>query len=129
MRDLIGFVPWNLYTLAGMSVVAGLLAAPLTFILCIGSLRLIDASMEDAARSLGAKPPRNRLVGDRADHPPGAGLQRHAELHRRLELLSIPLIFGRPARMLFFTTYLYNSRGGSVPDYALIGAAATFFWC
>lgn len=127
MQDLFGFVPWNLYTLAGMSAVAGILAAPLTFILCIGSLRLIDASMEDAARSLGAKPP--RIVWSVIVPIIRPALVYSAMLNfiGGLELLSIPLIFGRPARMLFFTTYLYNSRGGTVPDYALIGAAASFF--
>jgi iron(III) transport system permease protein len=127
LRDLLGFVPWNLYSLTGMSVVAGILAAPLTFILCIGSLRLIDASMEDAARSLGAKPPRIIWSVIIPIIRPALVYSAMLNFISGLELLSIPLIFGRPARMLFFTTYLYNSRGGSVPDYALLGAAAAFF--
>ena len=56
MQNSVGFVPWNLYSLVGMSVLAGVSSAPLTFILCIGSLRLLDPSMEDAARSVGARP-------------------------------------------------------------------------
>jgi iron(III) transport system permease protein len=126
-KELLGVVPWNLYSLIGMSVLAGILAAPLTFILCIGSLRLIDASMEDAARSVGASPP--RIVWSVIIPIIRPALVYSAMLNfiSGLELLSIPLIFGRPARLLFFTTYLYNSRGQSVPDYGLVGAAAVFF--
>lgn len=127
MRELFGFVPWDLYTLPGMSILAGILAAPMTFILCVGSLRLLDASMEDAARSVGASAPRIVWSVIIPIIRPALVYSVMLNFISGLELLSIPLIFGRPARITFFTTYLYNSRGSSVPDYGLVGAAAVFF--
>lgn len=128
VRELIGVVPWNLYTLLGMSVLAGIAAAPMTFVLCIGSLRLLDASMEDAARSVGARPLRIVWSVILPIIRPALVYSVMLNFISGLELLSIPLIFGRPARLLFFTTFLYSSGGTrTVPDYGLVGAAAAFF--
>ncbi|MBS0421660.1 MAG: iron ABC transporter permease [Proteobacteria bacterium] len=128
LEQAIGFAPWNFYSLLGMSVLAGIAAAPMTFILCIGSLRLLDASMEDAARSVGANPLRILWSVTLPIIRPALVYSMMLNFISGLELLSIPLIFGRPARMLFFTTFLYSSSGTrTVPDYGLVGAAATFF--
>jgi iron(III) transport system permease protein len=128
VREAIGFVPWNFYSLLGMAVLAGIAAAPMTFVLCIGSLRLLDASMEDAARSVGAGPVRIVWSVTLPIIRPALVYSMMLNFISGLELLSIPLIFGRPARILFFTTYLYSSSGTrTVPDYGLVGAAATFF--
>jgi iron(III) transport system permease protein len=128
VRELIGFTPWNLYTLLGMSVLAGIAAAPMTFILCIGSLRLLDASLEDAARSVGARPLRIVWSVILPVIRPAVVYSVMLNFISGLELLSIPLIFGRPARLLFFTTFLYSSGGARTePDYGLVGAAAAFF--
>lgn len=128
LQQALGFVPWNFYSLLGMSMLAGIAAAPMTFILCIGSLRLLDSSMEDAARSVGANPLRILWSVTLPIIRPALVYSVMLNFISGLELLSIPLIFGRPARMLFFTTYLYSSSGTrTVPDYGLVGAAATFF--
>jgi iron(III) transport system permease protein len=42
-----------------------------------------------------------------------------------LEMLSVPLVFGRPVGIDFFTTFLYDAALGTNPDYGLVGAAAT----
>lgn len=128
VRQLFGFVPWDLYTLTGMSILAGVAAAPMTFILCIGSLRLLDASLEDAARSVGARPGRIVWSVILPIIRPAIVYSMMLNFIGGLELLSIPLIFGRPARLLFITTYLYSATGThSEPDYGLIGAVAAFF--
>ena len=128
ISELTGVVPWNLYTLLGMSVLAGIAAAPMTFILCIGSLRLLDTSIEDAARSVGARPGRIVWSIILPIIRPALVYSMMLNFIAGLELLSIPLIFGRPARLLLFTTYLYSSGGTrTVPDYGLVGAAAAFF--
>jgi iron(III) transport system permease protein len=99
----------------------------MTFILCIGSLRLLDASLEDAARSVGARPLRIIWSVVLPIIRPALVYSTMLNFIGGLELLSIPLIFGRPARLLFFTTFLYSSSGTrTVPDYGLVGAAAAF---
>src|SRR5690606_34608978 len=56
IRGLPGVEPWNLYTVTGMGVVAGLSQAPLAYLYCIVSTRTADPALEDAARTVGASP-------------------------------------------------------------------------
>jgi len=117
--------PWNLYSMAGMAIVAGAAQAPLVHIFCSASVARADASLEDAARSVGARP---FTVLWRVTVP----LMRPAIIYSAmlnfigcLEMLSVPLILGTPVGMDFFTTFLYREGySGSSPDYGLLGAAA-----
>jgi iron(III) transport system permease protein len=121
----LGDVPWNLTSIPGMGVLGGLAMAPAVMLFCTSSLSLMDASLEDAARSTGAGP--FRVV--RSITLP---LLRPAIVYSvlltfvgGLEMLSIPLVFGWPANLEFFTTFLLReSMGQSDPDYGLLGAAA-----
>ncbi|HYE49520.1 MAG TPA: iron ABC transporter permease [Azospirillaceae bacterium] len=126
-RQLFGFIPWNFYTVAGMSVLAGMASTPMVYLLCIGSLRLLDSSLEGAARSVGARPwtvIRHVIV---PMIRPAIVYSAMLNFIASLELLSIPLIFGAPARLMFFTTFLYVEGGkNTVPDYGLVGSAAVF---
>ncbi len=124
-QQWLGEVPWNLTSIPGMGVLGGLAMAPAVMLFCTSSLSLMDASLEDAARSTGASP--LRVV--RSITLP---LLRPAIVYSvlltfvgGLEMLSIPLVFGWPANLEFFTTFLLReSMGQSEPDYGLLGAAA-----
>jgi iron(III) transport system permease protein len=124
-QQWVGEVPWNLTSIPGMGVLGGLAMAPAVMLFCTSSLSLMDASLEDAARSTGARP--LRVV--RSITLP---LLRPAIVYSvlltfvgGLEMLSIPLVFGWPANLEFFTTFLLReSMGQSEPDYGLLGAAA-----
>lgn len=125
VERLFGAAPWDLYTIGGMSIVAGISSAPLVYLFCTSSAQLADASMEDAGRSLGAGP--FRVIWSIS-----LPLMRPAIIYSALltfigslELLSIPLVFGRPVGIEFFTTFLYSEGlGATRPDYGLVGAAA-----
>ncbi len=127
VQGVIGTQPWNLYSLTGMAVVAGLAQAPLAYLYCIASASSVDASLEDAARSAGAG---TWTVLWRITLP----LMRPSIIYATimnfvvsLEILSIPLVFGGPAQIEVFTTYLYNRVfRTSTPAYGLV-AAASFF--
>ena len=41
-----GLTPWNLYTIAGMAVVAAICEAPLTFLYCLNSTRMADPALD-----------------------------------------------------------------------------------
>lgn len=118
---------WNLYSMVGMAVVAGAAQAPLVHLFCASSAAKADASLEDAARSVGAGP----LTVIRKITIP---LMRPAIIYAAmlnfigcLEMLSVPLILGTPVGMDFFTTFLYKEGySGTDPDYGLLGAAAFF---
>lgn len=122
---LVGGAPWNLYTLAAMGMLSGFSLVPVVFLYCSSTLHLMDASLEDAARSAGASPLRAmRMVT--------IPLMRPAILYSLLlcfvgsiELLSIPLIFGTSARIEVFTTFLFREGVGKTePDYGLLAAAS-----
>lgn len=121
----LGAVPWDLTTIPGMGVLGGIAMAPTVMLYCTSSLSLSNASLEDAARSAGASPLR---VLRSVTLP----LLRPAMVYATLltfvggiEMLSIPLVFGWPAGLEFFTTYLLREgMGQTQPDYGLLGAAA-----
>lgn len=120
-------ITWDLYTLAGMAIVAGAAQAPLVHLFCASSAAKADASLEDAARTVGAGP---LTVIWRVTIP----LMRPAIIYAAmlnfigcLEMLSVPLILGSPVGMDFFTTFLYKEGySGTNPDYGLLGSAACF---
>jgi len=125
VKDWFDVEAWNLYTIIGMSVVAGAAQAPMVHLLCSSSAAAADASLEDAARTAGAGP---FTVLWRVTIPllrPAIIYSATLNFIGSLEMLSVPLIFGTPAGLDFFTTFLYiEGLGKSVPDYGMIGAAA-----
>lgn len=120
-----GEAPWELYTVPAMAIVAGVSQAPLTFLYCIGTTKLADPALEDAARIVGAGPLRTLLAVTLPLMRPAVLYSTVLNFTVALELLAIPLIFGGPVGIEFLTTYLYD-RGVSAsnPDYGLVGAAA-----
>lgn len=116
---------WNLYTIPGMAVVAGTGMAPLVYLFCSSSAKLADSTLEDAGRMMGAGS--LRVIWSIS-----IPLMRPAIIYSALlvfisslEMLAVPLVFGRPVGMEFFTTFLYSrGLGGITPDYGLLGAAA-----
>lgn len=125
VRSLIGFEPWSLYSVVGMSLVAGTTQLPLALLYCMGSLALSDASLEDAARTCGASP---WHVIRHITLPlllPAIVYSGVLNFTAALETLSIPLIFGEPAGIKFFTTFLYtHGLHAGEADYGLVGTAA-----
>ena len=125
LRGILGFTPWNLYSIPGMSVVAGIAQAPLAYLYCLAAINAADPALEDAARGVGA---RSLTVLRRITVP----LLRPAILYGLvinfvigIEMLSIPLIFGRAAKIQTFSTFLYDEAlSHASPDYGLVAAAS-----
>ncbi len=123
--QVLGDQPWDLYTIHGMAIICGVAQAPITYLFCVASTQAADPSLEDAARISGASP-------FRALWSISIPLLRPAIVYAvilnftvALELLAIPLLFGRPAGYEFLTTYLYeHGIDAATPDYGLVGAAA-----
>lgn len=117
--------PGWLYTLPGMAFVAGVAEAPLVYMFASRSLHSFNPALEEAARTLGARP--WRVIGTVA-----FPLMRPAMLYSiilvfiaALESLSIPLILGKPSGIELFASFLYME--GLVrpnPNYGLLAAAA-----
>lgn len=125
LQQWFGGVPWNLASIPGMGVLGGLAMAPAVMLFCTSSLALMDASLEDAARSAGASPLRVVRSVTLPLLRPAIVYSVLLTFVGGLEMLSIPLVFGWPAGLEFFTTFLLRETMGQAdPDYGMLGAAA-----
>jgi len=125
VKSYLGTDPWTLYSLTGMSIIAGISQVPLALLYCLGSAALADPSLEDAARSCGAKPLRTLWSITLPLLLPSILYGGVLNFTAALEMLSIPLIFGEPAGISFFTTFLFTQGlSAPKPNYGLVGTAA-----
>ena len=56
VQQVLGGVPWNLYSLPGMALTEAVALAPIAYMFCANALRQSDASLESAAQVCGAGP-------------------------------------------------------------------------
>lgn len=125
VKQLIGFVPWELYSIPGMALTQAVAFAPIAYVFCANALRQADSSLENAARVSGAGPLRVVFHVILPMLRPPIAYAALLTFTASLESLSIPLIFGTPARVQVFATYLYAKGLDSVnPDYGALGAAS-----
>ena len=118
-------IPFDLTTVPGMAALGTATAVPVVFLICQSALSGIDALLENAARSVGARPLR---VLARVTLP----MLRPALLNAGLlvftlsvEALGIPLVFGSPQGHDFIASYLYNTWSNALtPDPPVVSAGA-----
>lgn len=130
VRQAIGFVPWNLYSIPGMAVTEAVALTPIAFLFCSNALQLSDASLESAARVAGAGPFRvlRSIVFPLLRPPILYSAVLIASIS--LETLSIPLLFGGPVHIDVFASFLYRNGLQSIrPDYGILGAASVIILC
>ena len=126
LRQVFGFVPWNLYSLAGMAVTEAVGLAPIAYVFCANALRQADASLESAARVCGAGPVRILFQVVVPMLRPPIVYSSILVFSMSLETLSVPLLYGTPVRIEVFSTFLYTNGLQSIsPDYGILGAAST----
>lgn len=117
---------WDLYTLTGMGLVAGLSQAPLTYLMCIGAVTNADSQLESAARSVGASPVRALISVTVPMMRPAFIYSAVLNFVIGVEMLAIPLVFGGPVGLDTITTFLYDQgiNAAVQSDYGIVGAAA-----
>ena len=121
----IGSSPWDLYSMGGMCLLAGIAHAPLTILYCLASTALADPRMEDAARSCGASPLRTLRSVTLPLLIPSILYSGVLNFTGALEMLSVPLIFGEPVGIRLLMTHIYSEAFASIkPNYGLVGACA-----
>lgn len=125
LADLTGGQPWNLYTIGGLSLAAGLSMAPLTYLYCVGAARTVDGSLENAARLAGAGPLRALLTVTLPMLRPAIVASAILNFVLAVELLVLPLLLGAPSGLEFLTTFIY-ARGfeDSTPRHGMVAAVA-----
>jgi iron(III) transport system permease protein len=120
-KDLIGFVPWNLYSLLALIVIAGLTHVPHVYLYSAAALRGLSTDLEEAARVSGANPFRVAVNVSLPMILPAILFAGVLVFFLGFELFGLPLVLGDPQDVLVLSTYLYkltNKLG--VPSYQLM---------
>jgi iron(III) transport system permease protein len=130
LKDLIGFVPWNLYSMTSLIVIAGLTHVPHVYLFSSASLRRLNSELEDQARIMGARPWRVALTVSLPLIAPALVYSGVLIFFLGFELFGLPLVIGDPANVLVLTTYLFkltNILG--TPSYQLMAVVVVAIAC
>jgi iron(III) transport system permease protein len=121
-----GGEPLNLYSLAGMSLVAGISQAPLAYLYCLyGAVRSVDPTLEAAARTVGAGPMQVLMKVTLPLMVPSIITSTALNLVIAVETLSIPLFLATPARIETLSTFLYEEGiAASDPNHGIVAGSS-----
>jgi iron(III) transport system permease protein len=110
VQQILGHLPWNLYSIPGMALTEAVALAPIAYTFCANALRQSDAALESAAQVCGAGPLRISSI---------------LVISMSVETLSVPLLYGQPVNIQVFSTFLFKNGLQSInPDYGVLGAAS-----
>ena len=120
-KDVLGFVPWNLYSMFSLIVIAGLTHVPHVYLYSAAALRGLSTDLEEAARISGANPWQIAINVSLPMILPAILFAGVLVFFLGFELFGLPLVLGDPQDVLVLSTYLYkltNKLG--VPSYQLM---------
>ncbi len=112
-------------TIPGMALVEATRLLPIAFLTCQAALSRADSSLEDAARSAGARPV--RVLSSITIPMLRPALLNAGTLIFTLSIaaLGIPLLLGTSNNIVFVSSYLYNTwTNASTPDPGSVSAGA-----
>ena len=121
VKSLVGVVPWNLYSLSSLVVIAGLTHVPHVYLYTAAALRGLGSDLEEAARVSGAGPMKVAFGISLPMVLPAILFAGVLVFFLGFELFGLPLVLGDPQGVLVLATYLYkltNKLG--VPSYQLM---------
>jgi iron(III) transport system permease protein len=121
VEDLIGVVPWNLYSFYALIAIAGLTHVPHVYLYAAAALRGLGSDVEEAARTIGANPWKVAIDVSLPMVLPAILFAGVLVFFLGFELFGLPLVLGDPQGLLVLSTYLYkltNKLG--VPSYQLM---------
>jgi iron(III) transport system permease protein len=121
----LGGIPWGLYSVPAMAVIAGLTHVPNVYIYASSALKNLGSDVEEAARIAGASPLTVALSVSLPLIMPALLFSAVLVFFLGLELFGLPLVLGDPEGHLVLSTYLYeltNKLG--TPSYHLMAAVA-----
>ena len=125
VKNLIGLVPWNVYSLTGIAIIAGLTHVPHVYLYSSSALKSLGSDVEEAARMAGSSP---FQVAKDVSLPmvmPSLLFSGVLVFFLGFELFGLPLVLGDPEGYLVLATYLFkltNKLG--TPSYHLMAAVA-----
>jgi iron(III) transport system permease protein len=107
--------PFNIYSMAGLIFVEGLILTPLAFLIIAAAMKSMDPSLEESAKTLGSG---EFGVMRRITFPllrPAILAAATLNFVRALESFDTPAIIALPARIEVFTTKIWREALGSFP--------------
>ena len=122
---LFGGVPWNVYSLTSIAVIAGLTHVPHVYLYASAALKNLGSDVEEAARMAGASPLRVALDVSLPMVMPALLFSAVLVFFLGFEIFGLALVLGDPEGHLVLATYLYkltNKLG--TPSYHLMAAVA-----
>lgn len=124
-KKVFGVVPWDIYGLPGLIVIAGLSHVPHVYLYASSAMKNLPADLEEAARTIGAS------VWQVAWHVtwplimPALIFATALNFLLAFESFGLPLILGDPGGVLVLTTYIYKlTTLMGVPSYHLMAVVA-----
>src|ERR1700704_4930337 len=124
-KDLVGEVPWNVYSLASIAVIAGLTHVPHVYLYSSAALKSLGSDVEEAARMTGSSPFQVARDVSLPMVTPSLLFSGVLVFFLGFEIFGLPLVLGDPEGHLVLATYLYkltNKLG--TPSYHLMAAVA-----
>lgn len=126
VQRVLGFLPWNLYSIPGMALTEAVGLAPIAYVFCANALRQSDASLESAAQVCGSGPLRIVFQVIVPLLRPPIVYASVLIFSMSIETLSVPLLYGTPVQIEVFSTFLYTHGLQSIqPDYGVLASAST----
>ena len=124
LRAHLGIGLPNLNSLGGMTLLAGVAAAPVSYLFFAAAMANISPSLEDAARAAGASPLRSTLAIILPLLRPSLLYCLLLNFVLKMDQLAVPLLVGEPAQIQVLATYLYQNGIAAKTDYGLVSATA-----
>lgn len=129
-QSLFGMVPWNIYAMPGIVVIAGLTHVPYAYLYISSALRSVGSDVEEAARISGASPLQVMVSVSLPMVRPAILYACVLLFFLGLEVFGLMLVLGDPEGNMVLATYLYqltNKLG--TPSYHLMAAVAVVLIC
>jgi iron(III) transport system permease protein len=125
VQNILGSVPWNIYSMTSIVVIAGLSHVPHVYIYSSSALRSLASDVEEAARVAGAGPLKVAVTISLPMVMPAMLYSGVLVFFLGFQVFGLALVLGDPEGHLVLATYLYkltNKLG--VPSYHLMAAVA-----
>ncbi len=107
-KAVFGTVPWNLYSMTSLILIAGLTHVPHVYLYSAAALRGLGTDLEEAARVAGANPLRVAINVSLPMVLPAILFAGVLVFFLGFELFGLPLVLGDPQGVLVLSTYLYK---------------------
>jgi iron(III) transport system permease protein len=125
VHQLIGVIPWNVYSFPAIVVIAGLTHVPHVYLYASSALKSLGSDVEEAARVSGASPWQVMFNVSLPMIMPALAYAGVLVFFLGFEVFGLVLVLGDPEGHLVLATYLYkltNKLG--TPSYHLMAAVA-----